>query len=286
MSHWCNGKHNIVFYWRFKIYYLLQNFVSFNNIFTYKWKVIIIIGIYKITNNINGKIYVGQSVNIAERWKQHEYKAFNSKEKAYTSAIHQAYRKYGIKNFSYEVIEQCRPEELDEKEIYWIQKLNSLSPNGYNILTGGQKVRVLPENCYCKKCGKEITRHSKSGMCLSCVQLTCDITKTELYEKLTQYQGNFTQVGKIFGLTDNAIRKRCRNFGLPYHSSDYKLKKEEKPKIIQKKPIAKIDKTTGEILETFESAAARKLGISKGSHITEACRGTIKSAYGFYWKYL
>ena len=246
------------------------------------------IGIYKITNKINGKIYVGQSVNIAERWKQHEYKAFNSKELAYNSAIHQAYRKYGIENFVCEVIEQCRPEELDEREIYWIQELNSLVPNGYNILSGGQKFRVQPKSCYCKKCGKEISRDGKSGLCLSCVQLTCDITKEELYEKLVQYQGNFTQVGKLFGLSDNAIRKRCKKFELPYHSSDYKPKKEEKAKVVQEKPVAKIDKATGEILETFESiaAAARDLGIPKGNHITEACRGTIKSAYGFYWKYL
>ena len=246
------------------------------------------IGIYKITNKINGKIYVGQSIDIEERWKQHEYKAFNTNSNAYNSAIHQAFRKYGVENFEYQVIELCSVEELDEKEIYWIDKLDTLSPNGYNILPGGQKTRASTRILFCKKCGKEICRDNESGLCRSCVQLTCDITKEELYEKLVYYQGNFTQVGKLFGLSDNAIRKRCKKFELPYHSSDYKLKKEEKAKVVQEKPVAKIDKATGEILETFESiaAAARGLGIPKGNHITEACRGTIKSAYGFYWKYL
>ena len=46
------------------------------------------IGIYKITNNINGKIYIGQSIDIKERWKQHLYKAYNKKEIGYNSAIH------------------------------------------------------------------------------------------------------------------------------------------------------------------------------------------------------
>ena len=80
----------------------------------------------------------------------------------------------------------------------------------------------------------------------------------------------------------------CKKFDLPFHSSDYKPKVEPKLVISQKKSVAKIDKDTGEVLETFESiaAAARSLGLAKGSHITEACKGTIKSAYGFYWQYL
>ena len=89
------------------------------------------IGIYKIINNINGKIYVGQSIDIKERWKQHLYKAYNEKELGYNSAIHQAFRKYGYENFSFEIIEECEIEELDNKECYWIRELNTLTPNGY-----------------------------------------------------------------------------------------------------------------------------------------------------------
>ena len=74
------------------------------------------VGIYKITNKANGKIYVGQSIDIEERWKQHRWKAFNCNEVGYHSAIHAAMRKYGLDNFAYEVLEQCAAEELDEKE--------------------------------------------------------------------------------------------------------------------------------------------------------------------------
>lgn len=98
-------------------------------------------GIYKIVNKINGKIYVGQVKNIKERWKGHEYKAFNEKEKGYPSAIHAAFRKYGIENFSFEVIEECLSEELDIREAYWIKELNTMAPNGYNLTAGGQHIK-------------------------------------------------------------------------------------------------------------------------------------------------
>ena len=243
------------------------------------------IGIYKITNKINGKVYVGQSIDIEERWKQHEYKAFNTNGNAYNSAIHQAFRKYGVENFEYQVIELCSIEELDTKEIYWIEKLNTLAPNGYNILPGGQKTRASTRILFCKKCGKEICKDNDSGMCRSCVQLKSDIPKEELYQALVDNKGNFTKVGAIYGVTDNAIRKKCKNYGLPHLSSDYKP---AKVKVNQKRPVQSLDLTTGEIISTYESIAdaARDLGIVKGNHITEACQGKIKSAYGFRWQYI
>ena len=183
------------------------------------------IGIYKITNKINNKIYIGQSIDIKERWKQHFYKAYNEKELGYNSAIHQAFRKYGYENFSFEVIELCEKEELDAKEIYWIKTLNSLTPNGYNILSGGQLNRASTRQLFCSKCGKEISRGNSSGLCRSCAQVKVSITKEELYEKLLENEGNFTKVGAFYGITDNAVRNKCKNFNLPYHSSDYKQKK-------------------------------------------------------------
>lgn len=246
------------------------------------------IGIYKITNLKNHKIYIGQSIDIEERWKQHRWKAFNCNEVGYHSAIHCAMRKYGLDNFIYEVLEECGVEELDEKEKYWISQLNSIVPNGYNIMEGGQKIRrEAPIPVFCTKCGKEISNQSQSGMCQSCVQLKCDITQEELYESLVQSKGNFALVGRKFGISDNAVRKRCQKFGLPFHSSDYKA---DEP-IIQKSPyetpVRQIDPKTNEVIQVFRSAneAARSLGKNKGSHITEVCRGKGKTAHGYKWEY-
>ena len=245
------------------------------------------IGIYKITNNINNKIYVGQSIDIKERWKQHLYKAYNEKELGYNSAIHQAFRKYGYENFSFEIIELCNKEELDVKEIYWIKTLNSLAPIGYNILPGGQIYKASTRQLFCSKCGKEISKDNKSGLCRSCVQIKVPITKEELYEKLLENEGSFTKVGSFYGISDSAIRKKCKNFGLPYHSSDYKQGEQKKERKSYKRQVAQIDKNTKEIIHIYESIAeaARAVGASKGSHITEVCQGKLKTAYGFYWQY-
>lgn len=98
------------------------------------------IGIYKITNSINDKVYIGQSENIERRWKEHEK---DSKTKHY--ALYLAMRKYGIENFKFEVIEECSIKELDEKEIYYIEQHNSYihakDSNGYNMTLGGKTTR-------------------------------------------------------------------------------------------------------------------------------------------------
>lgn len=92
-----------------------------------------ICGIYKITNQINGKYYIGQSVNIKRRWQEHC--KFNSREQ--DAVIHQAFKKYGIENFSFEILEECSIEELNNKEQYYIKYYNTY-PDQYNMTPGGQ----------------------------------------------------------------------------------------------------------------------------------------------------
>lgn len=93
------------------------------------------IGIYKITNQINGKVYIGQSIHIKQRWKEHISDAI----KEYSDApIHRAIRKYGKENFLFEIIEECDQQELNDKERYWISHFNStVRGNGYNLTYGG-----------------------------------------------------------------------------------------------------------------------------------------------------
>lgn len=76
------------------------------------------IGIYKITNTINGKIYIGQSINIRRRWNQEKRCAFNQNDTAYNQLLSKAFRKYGIENFTFEVIEELSASALNEREIY------------------------------------------------------------------------------------------------------------------------------------------------------------------------
>ena len=86
-------------------------------------------GIYKVTNKINGKVYIGQSVDIGKRWRQH----MAAKDDIY---FHKAIQKYGVENFEWEVIERCKKKDLDEREIYWIEYYDSFN-KGYNCTKGG-----------------------------------------------------------------------------------------------------------------------------------------------------
>ena len=93
------------------------------------------IGIYKITNKINNHCYIGQSVNIEHRFQEHK-KPYNWKRES-TKALYQAFQKYVLNNFTFEIIEECNEKQLDEKEQYWIQYYNSYK-NGYNMTSGGE----------------------------------------------------------------------------------------------------------------------------------------------------
>ena len=92
--------------------------------------------IYKITNKINGKIYIGQTTtSLKRRWNMH--KSASRKNRS-NSALHSSISKYGYINFIIEPICSCfSEEELNLKEIYFIDTLNSLAPNGYNLKSGG-----------------------------------------------------------------------------------------------------------------------------------------------------
>ena len=96
-----------------------------------------ITGIYKITNKINGKSYIGQSVFIERRWKDEKSAAFNSLDNEYNCSRSKAFRKYGLDNFIFEVIEECDKNKLNEREIYWINYYNSYY-DGYNETLGGE----------------------------------------------------------------------------------------------------------------------------------------------------
>ena len=87
------------------------------------------IGIYKITKKENGKSYIGQSNNIQRRFLEHKYKK--------DIPIELAIQKYGIDAFTFEILEECSLDELDSKEIYWIEYYNTYKGFGYNCSSGG-----------------------------------------------------------------------------------------------------------------------------------------------------
>ena len=95
------------------------------------------IGIYKITNAVNNKCYIGQSKDLMTRIRKHIKTLINGTNR--NEHLQNAYNTYGTGNFTIEIIEECTAEELDDREIYWIDFYHSYDREyGYNKTRGGR----------------------------------------------------------------------------------------------------------------------------------------------------
>lgn len=90
--------------------------------------------IYAIKNTINSKIYIGQTSNLSRRWSAHKCKARTGKD---NYPLYNAIRKYGIENFTLEILESCNKDIVNDREKYFIALFDAVN-NGYNISIGGQ----------------------------------------------------------------------------------------------------------------------------------------------------
>lgn len=108
-----------------------------------------ICGIYRIKHKESGKSYVGLSVDIHARWKQHRSFAKTGRK----SAIYSAIAKYGVDAFEFEVLEECALDCLEHRERFWIAKLNT-TVSGYNLTFGGES-------------NKEVSNETKQKMSLA-----------------------------------------------------------------------------------------------------------------------
>ena len=125
--------------------------------------------IYKITNNINNKSYIGQTTkDLEERKESHYYAIYKDKN----FAIHKAILKYGWENFKWEILEKCdSKEELDEMEFHFIKQYDTfISKNGYNMTWGGEGSpgKIFTED-YRKKLriaqtGKKLSQETKEKL--------------------------------------------------------------------------------------------------------------------------
>lgn len=98
-----------------------------------------------ILNSVNKKMYIGQTVqDLDRRWALHKHQSMHRNRPLYRSM-----RKYGVNKFTIHILEcpplSCSQEHLNERERYWIKKLNTLAPHGYNLTTGGDGKFYLAE---------------------------------------------------------------------------------------------------------------------------------------------
>lgn len=202
--------------------------------------------IYKITNQINKKVYIGKTLETIEtRWKKH---IKDSKRERYEKRpLYAAFNKYGIDNFIIEEVEECSVEILNEREIYWIEYYRSFK-NGYNATIGGDG------KSYCDY--DLIYTLYQEGFSLK-----------EISKKLSYGADTCSKALKTFGVTKEELIDNGRN----------KIRKT----IIQlDKDTEQVLQVFSSLKEAYES-----LGKQSSGHIAAVCQGKRKTAYGFKWKY-
>lgn len=219
-------------------------------------------GIYKITNTINGKVYIGQSTNLKDRIKQHKSMIKNFNEN--NNYLRKATKKYGYKNFKIEIIKFCDEKELDYYEIYYIDLYKSSDRNfGYNIELGGNINKHLSkEQIYKMKKNKKGKLKGKDNPFFG--KKHTEKTKKIISEK---QKGNKYCLGRI--LSDETKSK----IGLANRYN-------------RTKKINQYDLNNNFIKSYFSvGEAKRKLNVKSESLIAQCARGDRKSAYGYKWKY-
>lgn len=229
----------------------------------------VICGIYKITNLVNGKVYIGQSQDIYVRW--YEHKRASKKRAEY--ALYTAFNKYGFDNFSFEILEECPLEELDEKEIMYIAKFHSYvddeQANGYNMTIGGAISHTHVGN---DDQGKRVYQYDSDG------------------NFIAEYR-NQVKAAKAVGLKtrtsiQQAIKNNTRAGGFQWR--DYRVEKISPFVNKAKQKLLKVYQYTleGEFIRKFNSIqeAADAVGCTRG--LIELC-GAEKCATGagYRWNY-
>lgn len=226
------------------------------------------IGIYKITNKINGKFYIGQSVDIKRRFTEHRNP--HGKETSLKLAI----KKYGKENFLFEVIEECSAQDLDEREVYWIARLRPQ----YNRTAGGAGARSLTV--------PEETRQLLSQKCRRYWDSLPDAKKREICQRLT---------GPPKGhAVSQATREKLRTANLGKVQSAETVDR-RKATIIEKKAAGYVQTNAGhkkkvrciETNQIFDSvkAAGESLSVHP-SCISGVLKGRYKTCKGKHFEYV
>lgn len=263
------------------------------------------IGIYKITNQINNKSYIGQSIHIEQRWEEHLYKSSKC------SLLKYALHKYGVDNFTFEVIEECEQQKLNEREQYWIKYYNTFE-EGYNLtLGGGGTIKYSVEGVYedylktnsIEKTAKNIGCHINTARRIlreyginnheqsdAKPVEKIDTQTLEVIKQYTSIQEAADEMGVdrvAIKMALNGTHKSSAGYYWRYVGED----KQFDVAVVKqwKVRVQQLDYNEDIVINEFESAAdaAEFLGKDRkngGSQITAVCSGRKKSAYGFRWR--
>lgn len=212
--------------------------------------------IYKITNLINKKVYIGQTQRtIQQRWSEHLKNGLNKENKSSCNYhLYNAMRKYGIEHFIIEEIEFCDNEQLDTREMFWIKEYESFNPDiGYNETMGGSGSKIYNYD--------EIYRLYDNGESLVEISLHTNISRSYL-EQIIKFYKNYNHED----VWNRAKLYSSKNKGTPICQYD----------------------VDGNFINTFNSAkeAERMVPKTSKSNIRKSCINKSGLSGGFQWRFL
>lgn len=206
--------------------------------------------IYKITNIVNQKCYIGKTLDTVEkRWKEHQKDAFKSRNER--RPFYAAIRKYGVDAFVTEVLEECNENIASEREVYYIEKYNSFH-FGYNATKGGDGKTTVD---YDKV--EEVFLQNKNCRETARILNICEDTVS----KIVKSRGHQTIIGNApkikVGMYDKNTDELIMVFNGVREAGRY-------------------------VVQTYGVAES----FADGSHISQCCKGIRKTARGFKWHYI
>ena len=206
--------------------------------------------IYTITNKIDNKIYVGQTIgDLERRWKSHLNPRSNCRYLQY------AINKYGVDNFVFKLVCITFDNQLDDMEIKYIEQYNSLVPNGYNLRMGGNSGRHNAETK--QKISETLKNGYKNGLIHS---------KSQLGKKHSEiHKKRISEANKGRKLNQESINKMIITRRI-YKTIQFDIH--------------------GNRLNSFDSCkeAGEYIGTTT-ANICMSCNGKRKTAKGYVWKY-
>lgn len=279
--------------------------------------------IYKITNIINNKEYIGQTTrNISERWREHKSKSSPSDG----TYLHNAIAKYGYENFVIEEIDNCEDSLLNDKESEWITIANTYYPYGYNLTAGGEGNPKVDHNRVLELWEQGLSlreiasilninintvgRHLKEHPTYSKQEATYrarkgDFSRPNKRKGINQYtwDGKFIKhyqsADEVVGNDQyqrSHLQMACRGERVMWHNYQWRYDTDEPPKPLEKPYFSKRRiaqySLDGELLKIFPSAAAAAREVSPeqnsnivGNQILQVCKHNRKTAKGYKWEY-
>ena len=243
--------------------------------------------IYSFRNKINGKSYIGSTNNLENRKRQHYANSINDNSDKYYYPLYCAFRKYGIDNFEFLVLEEVEDKDLLlERESYLIQSKETLSPKGYNQTLEtfspmrdsdiSDKVAKTKREKY----GKEVVEINKKGEIVSrwkSIVECAEQTGLDRFKISAVCNGSrHTTGGRIFRFIENDIINEVK-----YNNTTSETRVTKSSRKIAKFSLE------GAKLEEYPSVQiAANENACDASGISKVCGGKRKTCGGFIWKYI